>query len=333
MNQVCPYLQPIKNGPAMRPCPSHQHRCFAAHQPRVIAPPAQAHFCLASQHRVCPYFAGHRAEGILPDVGPARSNWSARGVTLSLVAMVVVALAGLLPWAQADSHMPPSASGSVAPGSTLATTPVPVPSWLTPIQSEMPTVTARTVLPTPTAAPSNLAPPPADRPPDRIEIPSIGLDAPVVEVQSQVTKEEGQSITTWAVADGAVGYHSGTAYPGHAGNTVLSGHHNAKGEVFRYLVDVPIGAQIVVHVGQAVYPYVVSRKMILPEKLAAPAQRQENARWIEPFPDERLTLVTCWPYDDNTHRLIVIAQPFVPLDHPALPTAGQGQSSVPPTPE
>ena len=144
---------------------------------------------------------------------------------------------------------------------------------------------------------------------------------------------EGQSITTWAVADSAAGFHSGTAYPGRTGNTVLSGHHNAKGEVFRYLADVPIGAQVTVHVGQATYFYVVSRKMILPEKLAAPAQKQENARWIEPVPDERLTLVTCWPYDDNTHRLIVIAQPLAPVDHPTLPTGDQGQSSAPPIPE
>jgi sortase A len=38
-------------------------------------------------------------------------------------------------------------------------------------------------------------------------------------------------------------------------------------------------------------------------------KRLENARWIGPFPDERLTLVTCWPYTNNTHRVIVIAKP------------------------
>jgi LPXTG-site transpeptidase (sortase) family protein len=37
--------------------------------------------------------------------------------------------------------------------------------------------------------------------------------------------------------------------------------------------------------------------------------RQANARWIGPFNDERLTLVTCWPYTNNTHRVIVVAKP------------------------
>jgi len=37
--------------------------------------------------------------------------------------------------------------------------------------------------------------------------------------------------------------------------------------------------------------------------------RQENARWIAPTDDERLTLVTCWPYTNNTHRVVVVAKP------------------------
>jgi sortase A len=332
MRQACPCLQAVGNGPGMHPYPSHQHRCLAAHQPRVVAPSAQTHFCLTSQHRVCPYFPRHRAEGILPDVRPERSTWLAQGVTLSQVLVVFVALAMLLPWTRADSETLSTASGPADPGRVAAAPTTPY-RWPTPVQVEAPLLLARAVLPTATAASPNLARPTADLPPDRVEIPAIGLDAPVVEVQLQVTQEEGQSITTWAVADGAAGFHSGTAYPGRAGNMVLSGHHNAKGEVFRYLVDVPIGAQVIVHVGQTVYAYIVSRKMILPEKFATPAQKQENARWIEPFPDERLTLVSCWPYDDNTHRLVVIAQPVVQSDPPALPAMDQGQNSEPPIPE
>jgi len=333
MKQACPCLQPMRNGPATHPYPSHQHRCLATHRPQVIAPPTQTHFCLTSQHRLCPYFPGHRAEGILPDVRPERSSRLVHGMTLTLVAVVVAALAGLLPWARADSETPSIAAVSAELGTMPSPTLVPASSLATPIQHQVLPVTARTALPTSTAAPSNFVRPPADRTPDRIEIPAIGLDAPVVEVGPQVTQEEGQFVSTWAVADRAAGFHRGTAYPGHPGNTVLSGHHNARGEVFRYLIDVPIGAQVTLHVGQAVYPYVVSRKMILPEKFATPAQKQENARWIEPFPDERLTLVTCWPYDDNTHRLIVIAQPLVLSDHPAPPTADPGRRSVPPIPE
>jgi len=37
--------------------------------------------------------------------------------------------------------------------------------------------------------------------------------------------------------------------------------------------------------------------------------RRQNARWIAPTTDERLTLVTCWPYTGNSHRLIIVAKP------------------------
>jgi sortase A len=40
--------------------------------------------------------------------------------------------------------------------------------------------------------------------------------------------------------------------------------------------------------------------------------RLQNAQWIQPTTDERLTLVTCWPYNDNSHRLIIVARPIDP---------------------
>jgi hypothetical protein len=48
---------------------------------------------------------------------------------------------------------------------------------------------------------------------------------------------------------------------------------------------------------------------IVPEKDQPLEVRRENARWIGPSNDERLTLVTCWPRHDNTHRLILVALP------------------------
>jgi sortase A len=52
--------------------------------------------------------------------------------------------------------------------------------------------------------------------------------------------------------------------------------------------------------------------MILPERDMDMDTRMENARWILPSTDERLTLITCWPAESNTHRLIVVAQPLNP---------------------
>jgi len=111
------------------------------------------------------------------------------------------------------------------------------------------------------------------------------------------------------IADNAAGFHAGSAYPGSTGNTVISGHHNVKGKVFRDLDSVPIGATVILYVGAQPYRYVVGRKMILADKDVPAEQQQENARWIAPTADERLSLVTCWPRDDNTHRLVVIARP------------------------
>ena len=116
-------------------------------------------------------------------------------------------------------------------------------------------------------------------------------------------------VSEWAVADYAAGFHEGSAYPGRVGNTVLSGHHNIRGEVFRYVVDLQPGDLISLHVGQKEYRYTVQQVVIIPEKNVSPEQRRENARWIGYFPDERLTLVTCWPYTSNTHRVIVITFP------------------------
>jgi sortase A len=47
----------------------------------------------------------------------------------------------------------------------------------------------------------------------------------------------------------------------------------------------------------------------VPEKYVSEQQRRGNARYIQPTPDDRLTLVSCWPRNDNTHRIIVIARP------------------------
>jgi sortase A len=55
---------------------------------------------------------------------------------------------------------------------------------------------------------------------------------------------------------------------------------------------------------------VVDFKTIVKEKGESVEVRRKNAQWIAPTNDERLTLVTCWPYTNNTHRVIVVAKPL-----------------------
>ena len=93
------------------------------------------------------------------------------------------------------------------------------------------------------------------------------------------------------------------------GNTVMAGHNNINGEVFKNLINVKIGDEIFVFADNHVYRYAVEQKLLVKEAGASLEQRIQNAQWIGPTADDRLTLVSCWPYTSNTHRVIVVAKP------------------------
>jgi sortase A len=140
-------------------------------------------------------------------------------------------------------------------------------------------------------------------------IESIGIDSAVVPVGWQVIEQGGRRFSIWQVADNAVGWHKTSAKLGQPGNTVMAGHHNVKGEVFRDLVNVEVGDKVVVYVGDQPFKYQVELKTIVKEKGEPIEVRQRNAQWISHTDDERLTFITCWPYTNNTHRVIVVAKP------------------------
>lgn len=146
--------------------------------------------------------------------------------------------------------------------------------------------------------------------PQRIVIPSIDVDAPVTEVGLTAFESGGETFYQWLVPpDYEAGWHNTSAALGEPGNTVLNGHHNIFGEVFGRLVDLEVGSEIVVYDAEAPHNYTVADIEILPERDQPLSVRQENAKWIQATDDERLTLVTCWPHTDNSHRLIVVAYP------------------------
>jgi sortase A len=154
------------------------------------------------------------------------------------------------------------------------------------------------------------APAIAGRIPDRLVIPSIFLDAPILPVHYKDVEVGGEIYHQWRVpAEFAVGWQDGSALLGLPGNTVLNGHHNAYGMVFKDLVEMKIGDEIQVHAGEETFRYLVAAKLLLPERGQTLEIRQENARWLAASEDERLTLVTCWPADSNTHRVVIVAFP------------------------
>lgn len=150
--------------------------------------------------------------------------------------------------------------------------------------------------------------------PSRLVIPSIKADMSVIELGWSTKKDaSGAIFSEWDVADYAAGWHKNSSLPGQSGNIVLSGHNNIKGAVFRELDQLKRGDEIQLFAGGKEFAYTVDEVVIVPEKYASDAQRRENVRYIEETPDDRLTLVSCWPRNDNTHRIIVISKPSMPI--------------------
>jgi sortase A len=107
----------------------------------------------------------------------------------------------------------------------------------------------------------------------------------------------------------AAGWHETSASLGVSGNTVLNGHNTSNGEVFRDLYKLEAGDEVLLHSGEVICTYAITEVLILPEAGQPLEVRIENASYIQPTEDERLTLVTCHPYGSLRNRLIVIAYP------------------------
>jgi LPXTG-site transpeptidase (sortase) family protein len=165
--------------------------------------------------------------------------------------------------------------------------------------------------PTAEAGEPSLAPTPQPGElPDRIEIATIELEANVIPIGYEKLQFEGEIYDQWLAPNyRAVGWHETSAGLGAPGNTVLNGHHNVYGEVFRDLYRVQVGDEIDVFSGEELFTYVVVYTGVLPERNQPLEVRLANSEWIQPTEDERLTIITCWPYESNTHRVVVVAVP------------------------
>jgi LPXTG-site transpeptidase (sortase) family protein len=203
---------------------------------------------------------------------------------------------------------------------TQAPTPTAAPRALWTAASS-PTVSPSVTPPSPTPPPqakatSIPAAPPGSKPPAvRLLVPRLGLDVPVVEVSWDVVYDGETWRSVWQTADGAAGHHRNSANPGEAGNVVISGHHNTRGEVFRQVSEIglpgsgfAVGDQVVLVAQDGLrYSYTVVDWDRF-EESAVPQVRRDHARYLDPTIDATLTLVTCWPYDANSYRVVVIAK-------------------------
>lgn len=130
-------------------------------------------------------------------------------------------------------------------------------------------------------------PTPGPEAPSRIVIPSIGVDALVVEGD------------TWEQLKLGVGHHLNSANPGERGNMVLSAHNDIYGEIFRRLDDLELGDEVVVYAGEQPYRYMVTAKQIV-----EPTEVSVLAPTTKPV----VTLISCYPYMVDTHRIVVVAE-------------------------
>jgi len=167
-----------------------------------------------------------------------------------------------------------------------------------------PSTDAATDAPVPTATPRPKMPLPT-----HITIPAIKVDSNIVEVGVSPTTVDGQPALIWDVAPYAVGHNFSSASPGEGENVVLTGHDDWEGEVFKNLYKLKKGDDIEVQAGDRQISYHVDDILLLPEVGEPLEKRIQNAAFIGTTGDERLTLVTCWPYAVDDHRLIVIARP------------------------
>jgi sortase A len=165
-----------------------------------------------------------------------------------------------------SGHTPPDAQGNTRPNLDE------IPAHLQPM------VQSLANLPVPTAAPDQAI---------RIQIPTLDIDAPIVQGDG------------WEQLKKGVGQNIGSANPGQNGNVVLSAHNDVYGELFRYLDKLVPGDQVILYTQQRQYVYVVDRTSIV-----EPTAVEVMASTGSPT----TTLISCYPYLVNKQRIVVFAR-------------------------
>ena len=248
-----------------------------------------------------------------------KKNRIAEVITWSGLALILLgallAVPNLAPFVMSRVGSAPS-SERPPPPPTVDPTPVPAanptPHFLMPAFGESSQETPGAI-PTPESRPPTPTPVPIGHPPTRIVIPAIDLDAPVKEIGWDLVESNGTTQAIWQVpAERAVGWHQGSVPLGVSGNTVLNGHNAGNGEVFRDLYMLEPGERFTMYANEDAFEYEIEEKLLLPEAGEPLEVRISNAQYIQPTADERVTLVTCHPYNSLRYRLVIIARPLEP---------------------
>lgn len=131
----------------------------------------------------------------------------------------------------------------------------------------------------------------------RVVVSSVGIDSEVRSVG--YTFQNGG--LRYDVPRFEAGQYVGTASPGELGNTVIGGHVATRGNtaVFQHLPGVNAGDIIEVYSGDRKFRYSVTEiKVVAADATSVMSQTQ----------DATLTLITCFPGQDYSERLVVIGK-------------------------
>jgi LPXTG-site transpeptidase (sortase) family protein len=142
-------------------------------------------------------------------------------------------------------------------------------------------------------------------------IPAIRVDSPVVTVGWLVdrTADLPTAAAEWDSPGPAVGWVLTSALPDQPGNVILYGHNNMYGSVFRNLGKLNPGDALTLQTDQRTWQYRVDRVVLLPFLNASDVERRTYLAYLEPTGAPRLTVISCWPPESNTHRIVVVAYP------------------------
>lgn len=139
-----------------------------------------------------------------------------------------------------------------------------------------------------------------------LSVPGINLETPVISLSP---RQFDSGVTRLPVPNSfSVAWDATSSQPGLPGNTVITGHNNFYGGVFGDLQYIGIGAEVAVWTDVGVMSYTVRSATLIEEDSLTLAERRENARqWLADTPHDQLTLITCGPGKEDSHRFIVIA--------------------------
>lgn len=134
-----------------------------------------------------------------------------------------------------------------------------------------------------------------------ISIPAINVESLVVPVGWQLRRSvKGEEQMEWDSPGPFVGWALNSALPDSSGVILLYGHNNLYGSVFRDLYRLQTGDEIILRTAAAQWRYRVTQVRLLSTDLGVNLLKNQGGA--------QLLLLSCYPPNSNTYRVLVSAQ-------------------------